>query len=133
MIRINGSEIKLEGNLLTLVREAVMAIHSVAEAANQNIDEVGYEEVIQKILVDLAALKTMDTTNNIIDEKTELVFLKKANRLKKRKSDSPEFIYLDEKRRDQYVKPHKGAGRKKKKFSVQDFIMDPRADENDFE
>ncbi len=139
MVKSNDGAVELSGRIDQVLFEAAHIMHAVSTAAAKEIPGVDYNQVIKKILDDLAIIASADKNNGPgtgkndkgFDQK-EIQFLREASELQNKNKDNPNFIFVDEMRRDPYVKTSASTkGSTKKNFTVKDFIMDPRFNEKD--
>ena len=118
MIKANGLEILLNGTFKELISEAARILHALASTAEKELENVGYDEIIQHILIDLSALKEL-SNNDVIPEQLELEFHEQLEKYKNENSDNPDWIEFNSGNpftsKDNPIQA-----------SLKGFIMDPR-------
>jgi hypothetical protein len=135
MIKIDGAEIRLEGELGVLITEAAKAIHAVASAVSSKFKEeegddtnVDYDYAVKAILDEVAMFKSLDhdiiDASGILPDEIMTNFIKDLANLRNQEH-SPGFLDYDTN------KPDANAGRNIIQGAIKDVFIDQRLAELD--
>jgi len=101
MIMIDGITVKMEGDFGTLIKEISKVIHTIAKSAHEKFNDteenVGYDDVMENILMAVANLKKFDKPGVVsgLPDEVEEDFFKQLRDERKKNSGLPNFIDYD--------------------------------------
>jgi hypothetical protein len=100
MIKIKGTEIALEGDFETLIKEAALAAHSICKAVGNRFTEetdgkVDYDHIVELILEELSQLKRFDNQNLDLDDELKLDFDRQLKIERENNGSTASFIDFD--------------------------------------
>jgi len=92
MIRIEGSEIRLEGTFETLLSETGKALFSIVQAMEKEIDGFEFEEAIAFVLKEFKDLRSSKHGLNQVPEEFIENFHKRFKKMKRKKDKIDNYI-----------------------------------------